>query len=168
MKELTTTCLSVETILHKTNTLSSIAPTCSTISLGWIRPGYQFNDITLLFFSSSQLWIWACIYRAQWIGIVERIMGEVAIRSYQEGSRLQLIQIDRDKGGHEAQVLEASRILSFSIFTKGITFVPLWQSCLTENCCKRKAHAWWHHFSITGHRRCWTRYRSSAKGKARC
>ena len=59
------------------------------------------------------------------MGIVERIVGEVALRSYQEGSRLQLTQIDRDKGGHEAHVLEALRIFSFSNFTKGTAFVPL-------------------------------------------
>ena len=57
------------------------------------------------------------IYRAQWIGIVERIVGEVALRSYQEGSRAQLTHIDRDKGGHKAQVLEASRNFCFSHFT---------------------------------------------------
>ena len=55
-------------------------------------------------------------------------MGEVAIRSYQEGSRLQLTHIDKDKGGHEADVLEASTIFSFSIFTKGTDFLSLWQS----------------------------------------
>ena len=52
-------------------------------------------------------------------------MGEVDIRSYQEGSQIQPIQIDRDKGGHEAHVLEASRILLFSNFTKGTAYVPL-------------------------------------------
>ena len=62
---------------------------------------------------------------AQWIGIVERIVGEVALRSYQEGYQLQLTHIDRDKGGHKAQVIEALRLFSFSIFTKGTTFVPL-------------------------------------------
>ena len=41
---------------------------------------------------------------------------------------LKLTHIDRDKGGHEAQVLEALRILFFSNFTKGTTYVPLWQS----------------------------------------
>ena len=61
----------------------------------------------------------------KWIGIVERIMGKVAIRSYQEGSRLQPTQIHRDKGGHEAHVLEASRNLFFSNFTKGTAYVPL-------------------------------------------
>ena len=47
-------------------------------------------------------------------------MGELAIISYQEGSRIQPTYIDRDKVGHEAQVLEALGILFFSIFTKGI------------------------------------------------
>ena len=55
-------------------------------------------------------------------------MGEVAIRSYQEGSQLQPTQIDRDKGGHEAHVLETSRILLFPNFTKGAAYIPLWQS----------------------------------------
>ena len=56
-------------------------------------------------------------------------MGEVALRSYQEGSRLQPTQIDRDKGGHEAHVLEASKILFyFLFFTKGTAYIPLWQS----------------------------------------
>ena len=59
------------------------------------------------------------------IGIVERIVGEVVLRSYQEGYQIQLTHIDRDKGGHEAHVLEASRILFFFIFTQGIAFVPL-------------------------------------------
>ena len=66
-------------------------------------------------------------------------MGEVDLTSYQEGSRLQLTQIDRDKGGHEAHGLEDSRIFSFSIFSKGTTFVPLRESGLGENRFKRKA-----------------------------
>ena len=48
-------------------------------------------------------------------------MGEVAIRSYLEGSQLQPTHIDRDKGGHEAHVLETSRILFFPILPR----VPL-------------------------------------------
>ena len=72
--------------------------------------------------------------------MVERIGGEVAIRSYQEESWLQPTQIDRDKGGHEAHVLEASRILFFSNFTKGTTYVPLWQSDLGEKHFKNKAY----------------------------
>ena len=50
-------------------------------------------------------------------------MGEVALISYQEGSRAQIIHIDRDKGGHEAHDLEGSRNFSFSHFTKGTSFV---------------------------------------------
>ena len=59
------------------------------------------------------------------MGIVERIVGEVALISYQKGSRAQLTHIDRDKGGHEAHVLEASRNFPFSHFTQVTTFVPL-------------------------------------------
>ena len=44
-------------------------------------------------------------YKAQWIGIVERIVGEVALISYQKGSQAQQTHIDRDKGGHEAHDL---------------------------------------------------------------
>ena len=64
-------------------------------------------------------------YKAQWIGIVERMVGEVSLRSYHGGSQAQLTHNDRDKEGHEAHVLEALRILFFfSIFTKGTTFLP--------------------------------------------
>ena len=36
---------------------------------------------------------------------------------------LKLTHNDRNKGGHEAQVLEALRIFSFSHFTKGTAFL---------------------------------------------
>ena len=153
MKELTTMFLSVETLLHKTNTLSPIAPTCSTIALWWIRPGYQFNNITLQFSSPPQAWIWACIYRAQWIGIVERIVGEVAIRSYQEGSQLQPTHIDRDNVGHEAYVLEALRILFFSFLPRVPLLFPYDRAMKGKNRSKRKARTRWHCFSIIGLRR---------------
>ena len=58
----------------------------------------------------------------------EMFEDKVALRSYQEGYRLQLTHIDRDNEGHKAHVLEASRILYFSIFTKGTAYIPLWQS----------------------------------------
>ena len=67
-------------------------------------------------------------------------MGEVALRSYHGGSRAQLTHNDRDKGGHEAHDLEASRNFSFSHFTQGTAFVPLWQSGLGENRFKNKAY----------------------------
>ena len=46
---------------------------------------------------------------------------------------LKLTHIDRDKGGHEAHDIEASRNFSFSHFTQGTAFVPLWQSGLGDN-----------------------------------
>ena len=57
--------------------------------------------------------------------MVERIVGEVALRSYDEGSQAQLTHNDKDKGGHEARDLEASRNFSFSHFTQGIAFLLL-------------------------------------------
>ena len=57
--------------------------------------------------------------------VVERIVGEVAPRSYQEGSQAQLTHIDRDKGGHEAHDLEALRNFSFFHFTQGTIFLLL-------------------------------------------
>ena len=45
----------------------------------------------------------------KWIGMVDRLVGEVAIRSYKvEGSRPQPTQVSRDKVRHEALVLEVS------------------------------------------------------------
>ena len=41
------------------------------------------------------------------MGIVERIVGEVALRSYQEGSPAQLTHIDRGKGGHKARDIKS-------------------------------------------------------------
>ena len=60
-------------------------------------------------------------------------MGEVEKRSYHGGSRAQLTHNDRDKGGHEAQFLEASRNFYFSHFTQGTDFLPLLQIRLDEN-----------------------------------
>ena len=58
------------------------------------------------------------------------------LRSYDGGSRSQLTHNDRDKGGHQAHDLEASRNFSFSHFTQGTTFILLWQSGLG------KKHLW--------------------------
>ena len=63
--------------------------------------------------------------RLKWVGIVERIVGEVAIRSYDRGFRAQPTHNDRDKGGDEAHDLEASRNFSFSHFTEGTAFLLL-------------------------------------------
>ena len=43
-----------------------------------------------------------------------------------------------DKGGHKPQILEASRNFSFSHFTQGTAFVPLWQTGLDDNRFKSK------------------------------
>jgi len=51
-------------------------------------------------------------------------VGEVVLRSYQEGSQAQTNPYDRNKGEHEAHDLEALRNFSFSHFTKGTAFFP--------------------------------------------
>ena len=121
MKKLTTIAL----VLTNSSTRQTLHPQkiqLALYALQWFGLGSQFNSITIPFSSPPQLWIWACIYKVQWIGIVEIIMGEVAIRSYQEGSWIQPTQFDRDKGGHEAHVLEASRIHFFFHFYQGYRF----------------------------------------------
>ena len=50
-------CLSVEKLLHETNTSSSIAPIFSLVLFQWIGLDSQFNSITLPFSSLPQLWI---------------------------------------------------------------------------------------------------------------
>ena len=57
--------------------------------------------------------------------MVERFVDDVASKSYDGGSRAQLTHNDRDKGGHEAHDIEASRNFSFSHFTQGNTFLLL-------------------------------------------
>ena len=57
--------------------------------------------------------------------MVERFVDEVASKILGWGSRAQLTHNDRDKGGHEAHDLEASRNFSFSHVTQGITFLLL-------------------------------------------
>ena len=52
-------------------------------------------------------------------------MDEVDLRSYDGGSQAQLTQNDRDKGGHEAHDLEASRNSYFFPFYPGYCFSPL-------------------------------------------
>ena len=49
--------------------------------------------------------------------MVERFVDEVASKTYDGGYQAQLTYNDRDKGGHEAHDLEASRNFSFSHFT---------------------------------------------------
>ena len=79
-------------------------------------------------------------------------MGEVFQDPTKGDLEVKLTHIDRDKGGHEAHDLEASRNFYFSHFTQGTAFVPLWQSGLGENRFKNKSYRWWHRFLIMGYR----------------
>ena len=51
-------------------------------------------------------------------------MDDVALRSYDGGSRAQLTHNDRDKGGHEAHDLEALRNFSFPILPRVLLLLP--------------------------------------------
>ena len=55
----------------------------------------------------------------EWIEMVEKLVGEVARRSYKDGYRAQLIQVIRDKGAMNPSFEKLSQNLSFSLFTKG-------------------------------------------------
>ena len=57
--------------------------------------------------------------------MVEKIMGEVDKRSYKDGSRAQVVLRCRDKGATKPSFEKLCGILSFSIFTKGTTSLPL-------------------------------------------
>ena len=57
--------------------------------------------------------------------MVERFLDEVALRSYDGGSQSQLTHNVRDKRGHEAHDLEASRNLPFFPFYPGYCLLPL-------------------------------------------
>ena len=59
------------------------------------------------------------------IKMVERLVGEVAMRSPKHGARAKLTQVSRDKAIHEAFDLEASWSFFFSPFTKGTAYIPL-------------------------------------------
>ena len=55
----------------------------------------------------------------EWIGMVEKLMGEVARRSYKGGSRAQLTLVIRDEGATKPILKKLHENLSFSLFTKG-------------------------------------------------
>ena len=56
------------------------------------------------------------------IVMVQKLVGEVAMRSSKEGFRAQLTQVSMDKVIHEALVQETS---FFSLFTKGTAYTLL-------------------------------------------
>ena len=55
----------------------------------------------------------------EWIGMVEKLMGEVARRSYKDGSQAQLTLVIKDKGATKPSFEKLHGNLSFSLFTKG-------------------------------------------------
>ena len=57
----------------------------------------------------------------EWIEMVDKLVGEVARRSYKDGSRAQLILVIRDKGATKPSFEKLHENLSFSLFTKGTT-----------------------------------------------
>ena len=60
------------------------------------------------FFSPSTIEYELVFIGLKGIGMVEKLVGEVAMRSPKERSRALLTQVSRDKARHEAFVLEAS------------------------------------------------------------
>ena len=133
----------------------------------------HFIEILLVLeFQLTKFIVGTFSYKAHFRYQISSNVRELWVRWLQDPTKgdlkIKLTHIDRDKGGHEAHVLEASRVFSFSIFTKGTTFFPLWHSGLGENHSKNTTYTRWHRFSITGIRRWWIRYRSLAKGKRRC
>ena len=55
----------------------------------------------------------------EWIGMIEKLTGEVARRSYKDGSRAQLTLVIRDKGATKPSFENLRENLSFSLFIKG-------------------------------------------------
>ena len=54
----------------------------------------------------------------EWIGMVEKLVGAVARRSYKVGFRAQLTLVIRDKGAMKPSFKKLCENLSFSLFTK--------------------------------------------------
>ena len=59
------------------------------------------------------------------IGMVEEMVGEVDRRSYNDGSRSQVVLRCRNKGATKPSFEKLRGILSFKFFTKGTTSSPL-------------------------------------------
>ena len=69
----------------------------------------------------------------EWIGMVDKLMGEVAMRSYKDGSRAQLTLVIMDKGATKPSFEKLHETFSFSLFTKGTTLCSPWQSGSRKN-----------------------------------
>ena len=59
----------------------------------------------------------------EWIGMVEKLVGEVARRSYKDGSQAQLALMIKDKGATKPSFEKLRETLSFSLFTTGTTLL---------------------------------------------
>ena len=55
----------------------------------------------------------------EWIGMVDKLVGEVSRRSYKDGYQAQLTLVIRDKGATKPSFEKLRENLSFSLFTKG-------------------------------------------------
>ena len=69
----------------------------------------------------------------EWIGMVEKLEGDVARRSYKDGSQAQLTLVIGDKGATKPYFEKLCENLSFLIFTKGIALCSPWQSGSRKN-----------------------------------
>ena len=98
--------LSVDALLHKTDVLSPIAPTCSSMLtlMDQARMSKWLHEFAL----SSTMGIEPTLIGLQWIEMVEIWVDKVDRRSPKDGSQGQLTQLNRDKAYHEAFDLETS------------------------------------------------------------
>ena len=119
-------CLNVDVLLHKSNITSPIAPTCSLklTELIYTRISKQQHNFT----PSSTMEIGLAFIGLEWIGMVKKLVGEVATRSYKHGSWVQLALVIRDRGATKPSFKKLPENLSFSLFTTGTTSSSLRQS----------------------------------------
>ena len=93
-------------LLHNTDVLYLIAPTFS--SMLTLNESGQNVKMAAWLFPLSTMGYEPVYIGLKWIEMVEILVGEVDRRSPKDGSRAQLIQVNRDKVCHEAFDLEAS------------------------------------------------------------
>ena len=69
----------------------------------------------------------------EWIGMVDKLVGEVARRSYKDAYWAQMTLVIRDKGATKPCFEKLHENLSFSLFTKGTASCSPWQSGFRKN-----------------------------------
>ena len=99
-------CLSVDALLHKTDVLSLIDPTCS--SMLTLMDQARMSKWQHVFALPSTMVYELVFIGLKWIEMVEILVGEVDRRSLKDGSQAQLTQVNKDKAFHEAFDLEGS------------------------------------------------------------